>query len=197
MSQKNHLRHELHDISDLDPDGLPTRRSLWKATGTALAAAAAVLTFAILPAEYGIDPTGVGAAMGLTALNTAGEEAGTALKSGPVQKYDQPYRTQSVSVPLLPHQGAEIKAVMEAGQSYVFEWEAEGGPVYVDMHGQPPDADEHTFTSYWIEEAQAKSSGNFIAPFKGSHGWYWENRSEVPVTIKLKVTGFFETLYMP
>jgi len=116
--------------------------------------------------------------------------------NGPVAKYDIPYHSQSVNVPLLPHQGAEIKAVMEAGQSFVLEWVAEGGPVYVDMHGQPPDADEHTFTSYWIEEARQKASGNFRAPFEGSHGWCRENGSDVPVTIRLKVTGFFETLYM-
>ncbi|WP_323003981.1 hypothetical protein [Denitromonas sp.] len=197
MMQKNHPHHELHDISDLDPDGLPSSRSLWKATGVAAVVAAALLTFAILPAEYGVDPTGVGARLGLTALNSTGEAPGATGRSGPVEKYDQPYKTQSVSVSLQPHQGAEIKAIMEARQSYVFEWEAEGGPVYVDMHGQPPDADEHTFTSYWIEESQAKASGNFIAPFKGSHGWYWENKSDQTVTIKLKVTGFFDTLYMP
>jgi len=62
-------RHDLHDISELDPDGLPSDRSRWKASAVALAIAAAMLVLAILPAEYGIDPSGVGARLGLTALN--------------------------------------------------------------------------------------------------------------------------------
>jgi len=197
MTSERRPHHELHDISDLDPDGLPSRPRLWKATGVALAIATGVLVLVVLPAEYGLDPTGVGSRLGLTALAATQSAAGEAGRDGPVARYDIPYHTQSIELPLLPHQGAEIKAVMAAGQSFVFEWVAEGAPVYVDMHGQPPDADEHTFTSYWIEEAQQKASGNFRAPFEGSHGWYWENRSELPVTIRLKVSGFFETLYMP
>ena len=37
----------------------------------ALAVAAVVLLVAVLPAEYGIDPTGIGRALGLTELNAA------------------------------------------------------------------------------------------------------------------------------
>jgi hypothetical protein len=191
--------HELHDISDLDPDGLPSNRSLVKASLIALAIAGALLVGAILPAEYGIDPTGVGKALGLTALHATGAQGATAKASarGPLLKSETPYRTNSLIVPLAPHQGAEIKAVMEAGQSFVFQWKAEGGPVYVDMHGEPPNAPEGVYTSFWIGESQTGAGGNFEAPFKGVHGWYWENRGEAPVTIRLTTSGFYETLYMP
>lgn len=191
--------HELHDISDLDPDGLPSGRSLMKASLVALAVAGALLVGAILPAEYGIDPTGIGTTLGLTALHAAGETGAAAEgpARGPLTKSAGPYRTDTLTVPLAPRQGAEIKAVMDQGQSFVFHWTAEGGPVYFDMHGEPPDAPKDVFTSFWIGASQASASGTFEAPFKGVHGWYWENRGDTPVTIRLTTSGFYETLYMP
>jgi len=194
-----HPHHELHDISDLDPDGLPSNKSLVRASLVALAIACALLVGAILPAEYGIDPTGVGETLGLTALHAADANGATAEATarGPLLKSETPYRTNSLTVPLAPHQGAEIKAVMDQGQSFVFQWQAEGGPVYFDMHGEPPNAPKDVFTSFWIGESQASASGTFEAPFKGVHGWYWENRGDTPVTIHLKTSGFYETLYMP
>lgn len=193
---ESHPHHELHDISDLDPEGLPSNRSLIKASLIAVAIAALLLVTAILPAEYGIDPTGLGRKLGLTALHSAAATAPEAAR-GPVQKSATPYRTNTLTVPLAPHQGAEIKAVMDEGQSFVFEWKAEGGLVYFDMHGEPPNAAKDVFTSFWIGEAQASASGTFQAPFKGVHGWYWENKGDQPVTIRLKTSGFYETLYMP
>ncbi|MCB1906312.1 MAG: hypothetical protein KDH15_02990 [Rhodocyclaceae bacterium] len=194
-----HPHHELHDIADLDPDGLPSNKSLVKASLVALAIAGALLVGAILPAEYGIDPTGVGRALGLTALHAAdaGATFGAPAARGPVLKSTTSYRSDAIELPLAPHQGAEIKAVMEQGQSFVFQWEAEGGPVYFDMHGEPPNAPKDVFTSFWIGESQASAGGSFEAPFKGVHGWYWENRGDTPVTIRLKTSGFYESLYMP
>ncbi|QID19935.1 hypothetical protein G3580_18805 [Nitrogeniibacter mangrovi] len=189
----------MHDISDLDPDGLPSNRRLVKATLVALAIAGALLVTTILPAEYGIDPTGVGKATGLTALHASGVEAaaGEPTARGPLREIGTPYRSNTLTVPLAPHQGAEIKAVMDQGQGFVFQWKAEGGPVYVDMHGEPPDAPQDVFTSFRVAESLAGASGSFTAPFKGVHGWYWENRGDTPVTIHLQTSGFYETLYMP
>jgi hypothetical protein len=47
---------------------LPTTRQLLRSTLIAAAAAAAILVTAILPAEYGIDPTGIGRLTGLTEM---------------------------------------------------------------------------------------------------------------------------------
>ncbi|MBL8447125.1 MAG: hypothetical protein JNJ44_06890 [Zoogloeaceae bacterium] len=189
-------RHELHDISDLDPNGLPSAKRLIQASLVALAVAGGVLTIAILPAEYGLDPTGLGGKLGLTALHSASVRTPPA-PQGPLQQHVAPYRTNTVTVTLAPRQGAEIKAVMEEGQSFVFEWASENGPVYVDMHGDPPNAPKDVFTSYWTGADQFSARGNFQAPFKGNHGWYWENRTDHPVTIRLKTSGFYESLFMP
>ena len=47
---------------------LPTTGQLNKATALAVCGAAALVVTAILPAEYGIDPTGIGSALGLTEM---------------------------------------------------------------------------------------------------------------------------------
>ena len=49
-------------------DELPSSAQLLKSTFIALGVAAAILVTAILPAEYGIDPTGVGKVLGLTEM---------------------------------------------------------------------------------------------------------------------------------
>ena len=45
---------------------LPSSRQLLRSTAIALVAAGALLITTVLPAEYGIDPTGMGRALGLT-----------------------------------------------------------------------------------------------------------------------------------
>src|SRR5687768_15143908 len=50
------------------PDFAP-RGNLFKATLVSLLVAGALLVTVVLPAEYGIDPTGVGAWLGLTVLS--------------------------------------------------------------------------------------------------------------------------------
>lgn len=47
---------------------LPSTRQLIRSTVIALVAASALLTTTVLPAEYGIDPTGIGRMLGLTQM---------------------------------------------------------------------------------------------------------------------------------
>jgi hypothetical protein len=49
-----------------DPSQLPSTGRLLRSTLIAAAAAATLLTLVVLPAEYGVDPTGVGRVLGLT-----------------------------------------------------------------------------------------------------------------------------------
>jgi hypothetical protein len=64
------------------------------------------------------------------------------------------------------------------------------------MHGERPNAGKE-FTRYWKDKQQAGDQGSFVAPFDGIHGWFWRNHSDKPVTIKVKISGFFEKLYVP
>jgi hypothetical protein len=33
-----------------------------------------------------------------------------------------------------------------------------------------------------------------IAPWQGIHGWYWQNKSGAPVTVRLRMSGFYELI---
>ena len=184
---------------------LPTVPQLLKATGIALLAAAAILITTVLPSEFGIDPTGIGKAMGLTALSATNAEAAKLPNTvatpapvmqpplGTVAKSEVPLRSDELSLTLQPGEGGEIKSTMRKGEQFVFNWVVEGGAVNVDMHGEKFNAGEE-FTSYWKGKQLAKDQGSFLAPFDGTHGWYWRNRGDKPVTVKVKVSGFYEKL---
>jgi len=113
-----------------------------------------------------------------------------------VAKHDANYRSDSMSLTLAPGKGAEIKTHMKQGDTFVFHWTADAA-VAVDMHGERVDAAKDEYTSYWIEREQSQASGTFTAPFDGSHGWYWLNRGDTPVTVQVDVSGFQQDLYRP
>lgn len=191
---------------------LPTLRQLLKATGIAVLVAVAILITTVLPSEFGIDPTGIGKAMGLTALSATNAEAAIPSDSaaklanstataapavqspaGIVAKSDVPLSSDEMSLTLQPGEGAEIKATMRKGEQFVYNWAVEGGPVNVDMHGEKLNAGDK-FTSYWKSQQLTNDQGIFVAPFDGTHGWYWRNRGDKPVSVKVKVSGFYEKL---
>jgi hypothetical protein len=188
----------------------PSPATLAKATVGAAIAAVAILTLFVLPAEYGIDPTGVGGALGLTGMVAAKPDAPDApeapaapvataqtLPTGASIARTGTLRQDEMTITLEPHSGQEVKAHMQAGDSFVFSWATTGGPVKVDMHGEKPDAAEGEFTSYWEEREQTGAQGNFTAPFAGTHGWYWRNKGDTPVTVTVKTTGFYKDLFQP
>jgi hypothetical protein len=106
------------------------------------------------------------------------------------------FRSDQMSLTLQPGEGAEIKASMRKGEQFVFAWAAEGGKVNFDMHGEQPNAGDE-FTSYWKAKQHTRAQGIFVAPFDGTHGWYWRNRGDKPATVKVNVSGFYEKLYRP
>lgn len=110
-----------------------------------------------------------------------------------VTKTDVPFNADDMSLTLRPNEGAEIKATMRKGEQFFFSWATEGGPVNVDMHGEKFNAGDK-FTSYWKGQQLVSDQGSFVAPFNGTHGWYWRNRGNKPVTVKVKVSGFYAKL---
>jgi hypothetical protein len=179
-------------------------QALAKASVGAAAVAALVLTLFVLPAEAGLDPTGVGSALGLTRM---GAEAAPAAAPTAVATPAAPdkssiaktaaWRSDEMTITLEPHSGAEVKAHMKEGDHFVFRWATEGGPVKVDMHGERVDAAEGEFTSYWEERQLAQAQGSFTAPFAGTHGWYWRNKGDTPVTVTVRTAGFYADLFRP
>lgn len=189
-----------------NPVSAPSSSQLLKATLGSICIAALLLVTAVLPAEYGFDPTGLGKALGLIQLNEATPKTAAELAANNVQASDvesenllkaaTELRSDTLKIPLMPGQGAEIKSRMMPGNHFVFTWQVEGGRVSFDMHGERPNSGG-AFTSFWLGDDTQQSSGAFTTPFEGTHGWYWENKGDTPVTVVLQTHGFYGDLYMP
>ena len=190
---------------------VPSRNSLIASTLIAAVAAGVILVTIILPAEYGIDPTGMGKALGLTALS--GSERRESPPSGAAAKpwdaapntgvngdiagnHRQAYRTDVVEIRMAPGEELEYKAALAQGEPLLYSWETGNREhlVYYDFHGEPADADAHRPPGYFMryEEQQdgaASSHGYLVAPFIGKHGWYLLNFNDYPVTVRLTISG--------
>ena len=184
------------------PGELPTRRQLNRATLVAAGVASVLLITAVLPAEYGYDPTGAGTLLGLTPMGemkrdqaSSGGGAADVDDSGDLV-LDEPAQpvssisdqTGEVTLTLAPGEGTEVKATMEAGGQLRYEWATGGPKVNFELHGEEIGAED--YTSY-EKGTSAGESGTFRAPFAGTHGWYWRNRTSAPLTVRVKATGSF------
>ena len=175
---------------------LPSVPQLARAIGAAVVAAALILTIAVLPAEYGIDPTGIGQAIGLLRPPASAVDMSipvTPEAAATVTKSEVAYRSDEMTLRLKPGEGAEIKATMARGGSYVFSWTVEGGTVEFDMHGEHTDGSGGE-ASYAKGEQASSLHGTFHAPFDGRHGWFWQNLTWEPVTVTLKTSGYYEKI---
>lgn len=196
----------MRDISDINKQTLPSGKRLLLSTLIALVVAAVVLVIAVLPAEYGLDPSGLGKRMGLTQLhqpnNTPTPLSNNTPTTQPAQSIVEPsaailqkrpekWRSDSINLTLLPKQGTEVKAHMEQGEKLLFQWKISGGTVSFDMHGNVINAAEDDFTSYLLGKGETQSAGTFTAPFTGLHGWYWENETDNPIKITLETEGYY------
>jgi hypothetical protein len=197
----------------------PSGKRIVLSVGLALVVAAIVLVVAVLPAEYGIDPTGIGRALGLDELkapasrtievrdviggNERVREVEIPAFNEPVplpnpavhQAEDRPIQTRTLTITLQRDQQTEVKAVLRASKVLVYHWQTDGGLVYCDLHGHDPAAGQDFFVRYREDqEGATEATGSLVAPFDGEHGWYWLNIHDGPVTITLTVTGFFDDI---
>lgn len=164
-------------------------KTLIKSSIAASLIAALVLVTVILPAEYNIDPTKIGAALGLTVLSQTTEDPSPTMKN--VASTDQHQQVIEVSVPA--GKGIEYKFYMSQHQKMSYEWLTDGESLYFDLHGEPEGDTTGYFESYAIATLH-EMKGSFTAPFSGSHGWYWKNTSDKPVTVQLTVEGQYTVI---
>lgn len=193
----------------------PGGRRLLLSIAGAMALAAVLLAVVVLPAEYGIDPTGLGARAGLTAIHapsrtlriqdvTGGNEGYREVaipepgqpvplpNPAVVQLKNAEASTRTLTIHLDVDQETEIKAVLDPAQVMLFSWRADG-EVYTDFHGHEPGAGE-AFVRYEEQQSGHEGRGSLVAPFKGEHGWFWLNLAGKPVTITLTLTGYFNDI---
>ena len=185
-------------------------------------AAAALLVAFVLPAEYGVDPTGVGELTGVKTLSkaTAPAKAGTDFgqsMSFNIEKYDleaetinqsiqglltlqdKVFKSETIMIDLDDFGEMEHKFIMKEGSSLNYSWKvlnAKGDGVFAEFHGHPSTKDAPNYPE-GFEQAYSKDegttqSGTFTAPFPGYHGWFFMNLEEGPIKIEVTVSGYYE-----
>ncbi len=163
------------------------RPSLIRSTLFAFVAATVVLTVFVLPAEYNIDATGIGKKLGLAQLSTDQTAA-------PVKPSTKTTTGKDVKEIIVPANGGiEFKMVMQKHQQLTYQWITPGEALYFDLHGEP----EGDMTGYFLSYAVSTASdmkGSFIAPFDGTHGWYWKNTGNQAQLVQLVIEGEYSNL---
>ena len=165
-----------------------TKPALLKYTMFSLLFAAITLVTVILPAEYNIDPTGIGHKLGLTVFHDV--KADEATQSSLEQPTSSKGVTETIEVVVPAGRGVEYKFIMTQYQKLEYEWITDGTALYFDLHGEPEGDTTGYFESYAIATL-SEMKGSFTVPFTGSHGWYWKNTSNNPVKVQLIVKGEF------
>ena len=188
---------------------LPSTAKLIKSTAIAAATAAVLLVTVVMPAEYGIDPTGIGNIIGLKKMgeirvSLAKEEAQQQADAQLAQKevVAQPDNSgidakpkqgetnaiaalaptqlaagilsHETQVTLAPNEGKEVKLDMSKGNKVQYTWASSGGKVNYDVHA---DSKKLKIDYYkYSKGAEQTKTGELVAAFDGSHGWFWRNR---------------------
>ncbi|MDH3421295.1 MAG: hypothetical protein OEQ25_13830 [Gammaproteobacteria bacterium] len=198
--------------------GTPSGNRLWMGTLVALGAALVLLVTAILPSEYGIDPTGIGGVLGLTALTApAGRTleitdvigGNEEVRTVEIPDYGDPVplpnpgvhqdqaaegaaQTRTMTITIPAESETEIKTVLTEGKMILYTWSVDRGDIYSDFHGHDPEVSDEFWVRYREHQEGAGGSGSLVAPFSGEHGWYWLNYNDYPVTVTLTLTGYFD-----
>ena len=161
-------------------------KTLVKASMAAVIIAVLALVFVILPAEYDIDPTGVGQALQLTSIAQASEV--TIVEEVALPEPLHPERSDTVSIEIPARKGLEYKLLMEKYAHLEYEWSTGGEALYFDFHGEPKGDTTGYFESFAITTSD-NMKGSLTTPFAGSHGWYWKNETDAPVFVTLSIKG--------
>jgi hypothetical protein len=192
---------------------LPSSKKLLRSTLLAAISAVVLLFAVVLPAEYGIDPTGLGRVLRMTdmgdikqqlAAEAVADAAATSVAPSPAASMAVANVAPAPAQPtapkiewrdempftLTPGEGTEIKLTMAAGAKAQYLWVVEGGEVNFDTHGDAPGKS----ISYEKGRAVSSDEGVLEAEFTGNHGWFWRNRGKSNVTVILRTRGDYTAI---
>lgn len=206
----------MHNAPKPNIDELPTKAQLRRSTILAGIGAVVIAVTAYLPAEYGIDPTGIGRVTGLTEMGeikvqlAAEAEAdrlldeqrnqdlsssildgvfGLVIGTAHAQEAPEAW-TDTVTFRLEPGDTAEVKMTMEGGGVVEYAWTAEGGRVNFDLHAHSGGES----VDYERGSGATEGEGRIEAPFAGDHGWFWRNRDSTPIDMTIQVRGDYSAI---
>ncbi|MGD9738010.1 MAG: hypothetical protein AB7O56_13475 [Bauldia sp.] len=177
----------------------PGRRALLLQIGGAVVAASVVAVLFVLPAEYGIDPTGFGRMTGLDAIGGPTEIVVETIAAAPPEiagVTETPFRTDTITIRVdaFPEPDfLEYKVTMRAGDTLVYSWSAPQ-ELYYEFHGHTlPTADDPAIEVMNYRTGQSVGGrGTLVAPIDGIHGWFFRNTTFQPIEVELTLAGFYE-----
>jgi hypothetical protein len=211
----------MYNVKTPPESELPSSRALLRSTAIAAVVAAVLLVTAVLPAEYGVDPTGIGRVLGLkemgeikmalareaaaeaavSAVGTRAAAEATPLAASAVAVRQDTAATgapatnsHDVTITLRPNEGKEIKLAMRKGARVRYSWTAAGGVVNYDTHADRAEAPVIKYHGYAKGQGRVSDEGELVAAFDGMHGWFWRNRTRGDVVVTLRTEGDYQEL---
>jgi len=202
---------------------LPSSKQLIRSTIIALLAAIVILVTIVLPAEYNIDPTGVGKALGLAEMGQIklqlAQEAeqdrvrdveknvqplGNDKRSSLLDRLFAEFVVGSASAQTAPSGRAdEISVMLAPGEGAEVKLTMKKGAranYTWQVAGGVVNFDLHGSgadggeKSYEKGRAVPKGEGVLTAPGDGIHGWFWRNRGKADVTVTLRTNGDYSEI---
>jgi len=174
-------------MTDSDNPGHgPSGSSLFKSAFFTLLGAVIVTALFIMPAEYGVDPTGIGTKLGLTNLDASKPAPGVAPLTQPVPKlvsgafpgppaeedfdyyepdvlgdpfsrsHDSEFQTTTMEISLDEFEQVEVKAVMKQGDALVYSWKLIEGETIYTDFHADPHQTELYPERYWLRYAESE-----------------------------------------
>jgi hypothetical protein len=201
-----------------EPSQSASKKNLLTSVLIAAVVGALLLIAVILPAEYDVDPLGLGGLLGLSAMNSTptriieitdvigGNERVTEIEipdfGDPVplpnpaihQDETMAHQTRTLQIAIGAEAETEIKTILEEGKVILYSWEVDRGDIYSDFHGHSPEFGTEFWVRYEEHQEGSGNNGSLVAPFSGEHGWYWLNYNEFPVVVTLTVNGYFDDI---
>ncbi len=199
---------------------LPSSRQLLRSTLIAIVSAAVILVAVVLPAEYNIDPTGIGKALGLAEMGEIKQQLAEEAEQDRLMKQQQepaetaaPGQQSSLLGQILSGlfisaaHAQEVQATRSDTMSITLK-PGEGTEVKLTMvkgakvdfswsvEGGVVNVDMHgdgggEEISYEKGRAVPGAEGVLEAGFDGKHGWFWRNRGKADVTLTLRTEGAY------
>jgi hypothetical protein len=161
-----------------------------------------ILFSGVLPIRYEIDPTRLAAILsrfadvkGLAKADGNVKGAESKVSQTDVSPANQPdsllaEHQDTVTLVIPPKQQLTYRLAMERDYDLDYSWVSDGKPVYSELRGETKDADFKSFTKM----TSNKAHGFFIIPFTGHFGWYWDNKSDQAITVRLTTKGVYKIL---
>ena len=200
---------------------LPTSRQLLRSTAIAIVSATVILVTVVLPAEYAIDPTGVGRGLGLTEMGeikaqlseqaardrTRDQRGGVTQAPGHRSGLFGRIFSQLVIAPAAAQtaparRSDETSLTLKPGEGMEVKLAMRKG-ARVDFSwtvaGGSANFDLHgdgsgKSISYKKGRAVPGEQGVLEAAFDGNHGWYWRNPGRAEVKITLRTNGQYSEI---